>query len=167
MVEKKPCRLISSAPSAPDPVLTKTLLRNVKLNHWPITQVWRIIIQTQSVGRVPLEQSPEQRLGLCAQELRHSQTCPAGKDERHAVKIISTDNKRGILKKRSIVRQLGFCAGLFFLCEEYSLQNQAHCFFAVLPLKRQCSSQHLKLGDRPYNYNLQVRADICGVEYLL
>lgn len=34
-------------------------------------------IQTESVGRVPLEQSPEQRLGLCAQELRHSQTCPA------------------------------------------------------------------------------------------
>lgn len=37
-------------------------------------------IPTQSVGRVSLEQSPEQRLGLCTQELRHSQTCPAGGD---------------------------------------------------------------------------------------
>lgn len=35
------------------------------------------LILTQSVGRVPFEQSPEQRLGLCTQELRHSKTSPA------------------------------------------------------------------------------------------
>lgn len=34
-------------------------------------------VHTEPVGRVPLEQSPEQWLGLCAQELRHSQTRPA------------------------------------------------------------------------------------------
>lgn len=39
------------------------------------------LILTQSVGRVPLEQSPEQRLGLRTQELRHSQTRPAGRDD--------------------------------------------------------------------------------------
>lgn len=33
---------------------------------------------TQSVDRVPLEQSAEQRLGLGAQELRHSQASPVG-----------------------------------------------------------------------------------------
>lgn len=35
---------------------------------------------TQSVGGVPLKQSPEQRLCLSTQELRHSQTSPAGRD---------------------------------------------------------------------------------------
>lgn len=51
------------------------------------------LILTQSVGRVSLEQSPEQRLGLCTEELRHSQTCPAGRDRKHPAFIISPEIK--------------------------------------------------------------------------
>lgn len=68
MVEKKLCRLISSAPSEPDPA-NKTF--SVVLLLCAAASACCLIL-TQPVGRVPLEQGPEQRLGLRTQELRHS-----------------------------------------------------------------------------------------------
>lgn len=59
-----------------------------------------------------------------------------------------------IHKERHFEKQQHLGWTVFSLCKEHSLQNQVHRFFAVLPLKRQRSSQHLKLGDRPHNYKL-------------
>ncbi len=51
---------------------------------------------------------------------------------------------------------------------EHSLKDQVHSFFAVLPLKRQRSSQHLKLGDRTYKCKSICTCIqyICAAEYL-
>lgn len=74
------------------------------------------MILTQSVGGVPLEQSPEQRLGLDAQELRHSQARPAGRDRRHGAQIISPDIKRGVLFQQQHFATAGRLHRVLFLC---------------------------------------------------
>lgn len=163
MVEKKPCRLISSAPSAQDPVEKH---RKISTNE---TQLECIICCRLWKSCSWVDTNPVCWWGSswtkpwAATGPLHSGTeafpdAPCG--ERQTAHSSSYFTK---YEERQF-RTATLCDSNRLLCSiapplwEYSLQNQVHSFFAVLPLKWQRSSQHLKLGDRIYNCDLYVHA---------